>query len=210
VLGQTLLALDATARFWVMEHASPDAPLLLKSSPARTWVRTHFLERTLRKLPKSPRTLDLCCGYGFYFSINPDAQGIDGDPVSVDTLLAAGRNVKLGNVLEPLPYDDAAFDYVLAHDTLEHFIQPELESLLREIHRVLSDEGILLVWVPNRKGYVSGLTPEVGHRLFVTREVIDRLIPGLFAIDRHYSEPLPRNIGRAFVHNKEVFWLRKI
>ena len=192
------------------EHVSLDAPLLLRSSRSRTWIRTRLLERTLRRLPKSPRTLDLCCGYGFYFGINPDAQGIDGDPVSVNALQSEGRNVTLGNVLHPLPYADGAFDYVLAHDTLEHFVEDELGLLLPEVHRVLADAGLLLVWVPNRRGYDSGLTPEVGHRLFVTRAVIERLIGGSFAIEKHYSEPLPRKIGAAFVHNKEVFWLRKI
>lgn len=193
-----------------MSHISPDAPPVLRSSGVRTLIRTHLLERTLKKLPQSERILDLCCGYGFYFSINPSATGIDGDPACVASLRSEGRRVDLGNVLERLPYEDGSFEYVLAHDVLEHFVEDELEVLVKEVHRVLEPGGVFLVWVPNRKGYDSGLRPEVGHRLFVTDAVIDRLAPGLFTVERHYPEPLPRSIGKWFSHNKEVFWLRRI
>lgn len=190
-------------------HVSPDAPVVKRSTRARTWIRTWVLERTLRHVPRTDRVLDLCCGYGFYFSINPDAHGIDGDPQCVKVLQDEGRSVVLANVLERLPYDDGSFEQVLAHDVLEHFVLEELQLLFPEVHRVLQASGTFLVWVPNLKGYRHGLNPAVGHRLYVTAETIQQLADGLFEVVRHYPEPLPRSIGKWFSHNKEVFHLRK-
>ncbi|MEA2687541.1 MAG: hypothetical protein QOD51_148 [Candidatus Eremiobacteraeota bacterium] len=151
-----------------------------------------------------------CCGWGFYFSINPKAAGVDGDPRSVAELRAKGYNVRQANVLEPLPFPDGAFDWVLAHDVLEHFTFDELERVMTNVHRVLSPGGRFIVWVPNRKGYDYGIEIDVGHKLYVTEAEIRRLIPGRFALEKNYAEPLPRELGRAFTHNKEVFFLRRL
>ena len=192
-----------------MAHISPDAPSVLRSSRLRTLIRIWLLEPTMRKLPREGRMLDLCCGYGFYLRMNPQASGIDGDPACVEALCAQGRDVKLANVLERFPYDDGAFDYVLAHDVLEHFVFEELETLVAEVHRVLAVDGTFVVWVPNRKGYDAGLDPAVGHRLYVTESEMEKLAAGRFTIVEHRAEPLPRALGRRFTHNKEVFTLRK-
>jgi SAM-dependent methyltransferase len=124
-------------------HISPDAPSVLRSSRLRTLIRIWLLEPTMRKLPRRGRMLDLCCGYGFYLRMNPQASGIDGDPACVEALCTQGRDVKLANVLERFPYDDGAFDYVLAHDVLEHFVFEELETLVAEDHRELAPDGTL-------------------------------------------------------------------
>ncbi|HOW27916.1 MAG TPA: class I SAM-dependent methyltransferase [Elusimicrobiota bacterium] len=179
-------------------------------NPLLKWIRSHLIELTLRKIPKTDRVLDLCCGYGFYFMINPHAQGIEGDPRAVRTLCSQGFKVKQGNVLDLLPYEDNSFDYVIAHDVLEHFTEGELRKLLPEVHRILAPQGRFIAFVPNRKGYELGLRRGVGHKLFVTINEINSLIPKLFTIRRHYPEPLPRPVGRFFAHNKEVFDLAKI
>jgi len=153
-----------------------------RPSPLRKWLRARVLERTLRRLPRTSDVLDLCCGYGFYFDINPAAAGFDGDPRCVEALRARGLAVTLGNVLERLPYDDG---------------------------RILRPGGRFLVIVPNRKGFDYGLEIGVGHRLFVTAAEIAALTRGRFEVEASYPEPLPRWLGRFFTHNKEVFRLRK-
>lgn len=193
-----------------LDHLSSDAPKVLSSTRWRTLVRTYALEPTLRRLPRTDRVLDLCTGYGFYFTLNPKARGVEGDPECVATLRKQGHDVALANVLEGLPYGDGSFDYVLAHDVLEHFVESELVYLVGEVHRVLAPGGLFVVWVPNRRGYDWGVDAGVGHRLFVTRQEIERLADNRFGLEKHYPEPLPRWIGERFVHNKEVFWLRKL
>jgi SAM-dependent methyltransferase len=177
----------------------------------KKFLRTYLLERSLWKLPKDGSVLDLCCGYGFYFTINPRASGIDGDPHAVELLRAKGLDVRHGNVLDELPWEDGRFRWVVAHDVLEHFTFDELERLLREVTRVLAPGGRFLVIVPNRKGFDYGVQKGVGHKLFVTAREVEALAKAAaFEVEAAYPEPLPRTIGRFFTHNKEVFHLRKI
>jgi len=82
--------------------------------------------------------------------------------------------------------------------------------LVPEIHRILKENGILLVLVPNRKGFDYGVRIEIGHVLYVTETEINALRTGRFSLKRHYPYPFPRWIGRHFLHNKEVFELKKI
>jgi SAM-dependent methyltransferase len=178
--------------------------------PLRKLVRTYLLERTLWRLPRDGSVLDLCCGHGFYFSINPRAAGIDADPRAIEQLSKRGHDVRLGNVLEGLPYPDAQFSWVVAHDVLEHFTIQELERLVPEVHRVLGPGGRFLVLVPNRKGFDYGVRMRVGHRLFVTEREVRQLARERFEVEASYTEPLPRWLGRFFTHNKEVFRLRKV
>jgi SAM-dependent methyltransferase len=161
------------------------------------------------RVPRGNDVLDLCCGYGFYFDINPRAAGFDGDPSCVAPLRARGLDVTLGNVLERLPYPDGRFEWVLAHDVLEHFAQDEIDRIAAEVNRILRPGGRFLVIVPNRKGYDFGLRLGIGHRLYVTAREIDLFARGRFVVEASYPEPLPRWIGSFFTHNKEVFLLRK-
>jgi len=181
----------------------------MRPNPVLKWARAHFVERTLRGLPRTNEVLDLCCGYGFYLTMNPDAKGVDGDPVSVAQLKQQGYDVAQADVLKGLPYADGQFRHVIAHDVLEHFSMDELMVLMPEVHRVIAPGGQFWVFVPNLKGYNYGVQLDIGHKHYVTAPDIERLRVGLFELERNYAEPLPRKLGKRFTHNKEVFVLRK-
>lgn len=51
------------------------------------------------------------------------------------------------DINEPLPFDDASFDIVIASDVLEHVILHQ--KLVCECHRVLNNDGIFLGSTPN-------------------------------------------------------------
>jgi SAM-dependent methyltransferase len=169
-----------------VSHIAADTPPGLRPGKLRKWIRTRYLEPTVSKLPKTRDVLDLCCGYGFYFSINPNARGVDGDLACVAELKANGYNVRLCNVLNGLPFPNNEFGYVIAHDVLEHFHYADLQKIFAEVKRVLRLGGYFIAIQPNLRGYNYGLAKNIGHKLFVTREHI------------------------FFTHNKEVFWLKKI
>jgi SAM-dependent methyltransferase len=200
-----------------MTRSRPDpvdgdaAPIahMWRPGPLRKLLRTYVLERTLWRLPRDESVLDLCCGYGFYFTINPRASGIDGDVRAVELLSRRGYDVRHGNVVEGLPYPDSRFEWVVAHDVLEHFTMAQLERVVAETHRVIKPGGRFLIIVPNRKGFDYGVRKRVGHELFVTAREIETLAARRFVIEASYAEPLPRLVGRFFTHNKEVFRLRK-
>jgi SAM-dependent methyltransferase len=185
-----------------------DAPGMYKPHPIKKFIRTYLFERTMWAIPRDDSVFDLCCGWGFYFTINPNAAGVDGDADAVTYLKSRGHDVRRANVLEPLSFEMGHFDYVVAHDVLEHFVYNELLQIMQNVHAVLKPGGTFVVWVPNRKGFDFGVDIGAGHRLFVTAEVIKAVIGDRFTIVKHYAELLPRAIGEAFTHNKEVFLLR--
>jgi len=184
-------------------------PPVAASPPLRKFIRKALFERTWKKISKNQTTLDFCCGHGLYFEVNPNAYGIEGDLQVVRYLQGLGRKVVFGNVLEGTPFQENEFDNVLSHDVFEHFELTELETLMEEIRRILKVNGILWIWVPNRKGFDFAM--DEGHKHFVTAEDINRMSKKFnFQILENYPEPLPRFVGKYFPHNKEVFKLIKL
>ena len=55
-------------------------------------------------------------------------------------------SLTVGNAEEKLPYDDASMDIVVFEQVLEHLW--DIETPIREIERVLRDDGILVIGVP--------------------------------------------------------------
>lgn len=194
-----------------MESSRYVAPRVIRPNAILKFVRTYFIERTMWRIPRTEAVLDFCSGWGFYGDINPRASMIDGDEVAVADLRKRGfSGAVLGDVLLPLPFAPERFDWVLAHDVLEHFSLTDLRTIMSNVHSVLAPGGRFVVWVPNRPGYDFGLRIGAGHIHFVTSEDIASLIHDFFVVEKHYSEPLPRWLGRWSVHNKEVFFLRKV
>jgi ubiquinone/menaquinone biosynthesis C-methylase UbiE len=113
-------------------------------------------ERAERMLPTRSyhRALDVGCGTGF-FILNLWLAGFVREPHACDIspgMLAAcaesartvGCDLSLRTAdAERLPYDDESFDLVVGHAFLHHL--PEPEAALREMHRVLTPGGELLV-----------------------------------------------------------------
>ena len=194
-----------------MESPHYIAPRVIRPNPILKFVRTYLIERTMWRIPRTEAVLDFCSGWGFYGDINPHASMIDGDEVAVADLRKRGfSGAVLGDVLMPLPFSPGRFDWVLAHDVLEHFSISDLRLIMSNVSLVLAPGGCFVVWVPNRPGYDFGLRIGAGHIHFVTREDIVSLSRDLFSVEKHYPEPLPRWLGRFSVHNKEVFVLRKL
>jgi ubiquinone/menaquinone biosynthesis C-methylase UbiE len=65
---------------------------------------------------------------------------------SVDIAVTSGPG-------EPLPFDDASFDLVIADYVLEHVEEPT--RIAREIRRILKPGGWLCARTPNKWGYIS-------------------------------------------------------
>ena len=94
-----------------------------------------------------------------------EATGIDLDPdfsteTNTLTLFKADLN-------KPLPLGDGSFDAALSLATLEHLDEPDLH--LREIHRILRPNGILILTTPSPRG--KPVLEFLAYRL----KIIDRL-----------------------------------
>lgn len=181
-----------------------------KSSKIREFIRIHFLSSPLWKTKKSKdKVLDLGCGWGFYFKINPKAYGVDTDERCVRYLKIFGYKVIKGDIRKQLLFKDNFFKWVIANDVLEHFELEEVKKIFSEAYRILEPDGCFLILIPNQKGFKFGLKTRVGHKHFVIPKEIFLIAKRNFVIKKHYSYPLPRFIGNYFTHNKEVIILRK-
>lgn len=92
------------------------------------------------------RLLDLGCGkvplYDVYRDLVSEITCVDWNDSE-----HGSRHVDVAcDLSEPLPFEDDAFDTILLSDVLEHL--PEPEALWREMSRVLSPGGTLLMNVP--------------------------------------------------------------
>jgi len=113
------------------------------------------------------RVLDLGCRYGALTSAYAEGNEVTGVDVDREALTEAaklGIETKWADVDEPLPFDGASFDVVVAGELLEHVRDPA--GLVEEARRVLRPEGQFVASVPNafrlknRLRFLLGRKPE--------------------------------------------------
>jgi ubiquinone/menaquinone biosynthesis C-methylase UbiE len=85
---------------------------------------------------------------------------------------------------ERLGFRDSSFDVVFVNEVLEHI--PDQDSALDEIHRVLGEEGFVVLFAPNRLYIVETHGAHIGKR------TVGRFIPLI-----HW---LPRFVARHFMN----------
>jgi SAM-dependent methyltransferase len=152
-------------------------------------------------LDRSQRVLDVGCSNGAHL-VRAATRcgaivGMDHDmaqlPIAARTIAEQGlanARVFAWDVTRPFPFRERAFDAVLFLDVIEH-LEPRV-AVLREIHRVLRDDGHLLVSGPNAQtrwrarlraaGLFAYSDPD--HKIEYTREAfLAELEAGGFALD---------------------------
>jgi SAM-dependent methyltransferase len=116
---------------------------------------------------RGKRVLDLGCRSGAltrHFLDGNEVVGLDVDRAALAKAESLGIQPVQANVEEPLPFEDASFDAVVAGELLEHLQFPD--ALVTEIRRVLRSGGVIVGSVPNayrvqgRLRFVLGRAPE--------------------------------------------------
>jgi len=144
------------------------------------------------------RVLDVGCGTGKFVTIplaraGHQVLGIDFDESS----LALGRSLADGLPNVEFRCENAAdlatrerFDVVVASEVLEHLHEPAV--LVRECRELLTDDGLLLVTVPNGRGVkeLDNLLHQWLARRLPLAELKDRLRTGVDAIARRGKSSL--------------------
>jgi SAM-dependent methyltransferase len=113
------------------------------------------------------RVLDLGCRSGAltrHFLEGNSVVGLDVDACALEKAAALGIEPVQANVEEPLAFESASFDAVVAGELFEHLQFPD--ALVAEIRRVLKPGGVLVGSVPNafrlqsRLRFLRGRAPE--------------------------------------------------
>lgn len=114
--------------------------------PLLRWLR---LRRVVSHIPTGARLLDIGCGKtaAFLRAVSPRIERGTGIDFKV-------RAMQFGNIqtmpfclADELPFADASFDVVTMLAVLEHIESEKL--ILQEVHRVLQDNGKLILTVPS-------------------------------------------------------------
>ena len=144
---------------------------------------------------RGKRVLDLGCRSGAltrHFLEGNSVVGLDVDPAALGKAAALGIEPVQANVEEPLPFEDASFDVVVAGELFEHLQFPD--ALVGEIRRVLRPAGVLAGSVPNafrmqtRLRFLRGRPPEDDptHLRMFSPTAVSELLAGFERIEIHF------------------------
>lgn len=104
----------------------------------------------------------------------------------------------------PLPFEDNTFEYVLCNDVLEHV---DVAKVLKEIHRVLKNDGIVEIRVPHFTSANNFIDP-THKRMFSSRTfdffINDKLNDRGYYYDYHFRKIIDSKI--TFVNKNPVNW----
>lgn len=99
---------------------------------------------------KDKKILSLGCGtcddINYLFKEN-EVWGIDSSEAALKIAGLLGAKTKISDLNDKVDFPDRFFDIVICKDVLEHLIKPD--QLLKEIYRILKDDGFLIINVPN-------------------------------------------------------------
>ncbi|MDF2956151.1 MAG: 2-polyprenyl-3-methyl-5-hydroxy-6-metoxy-1 [Candidatus Alkanophagales archaeon MCA70_species_2] len=126
---------------------------------------------------RGKKVLDVGCGDGYVSSIlvgDNEVFGLDIAESAIEEARRRGIKAVVSN-LESIPFPDKSFDVILALDILEHLFDPI--RVLREAGRVLKDDGILLVSVPNAANIYSRIIFLLTGELMDAAEISERRTP---------------------------------
>jgi len=135
------------------------------------WIQRFDHEFPLASAGPGLRTLELGAGAGTHLAFEPVGEYV---ALEMSQLVAdlipprPGLEVLVANCDDPLPFEDASFDRVLAIHVLEHLY--DLPATLGEVARVLRDTGTFSVVIPCEGGRGYGIGRRLtSQRLFERR-----------------------------------------
>ena len=149
-------------------------------------MRRRLTGRTILPWVGKGRLLDIGCGHGVSAAMLAqqgwEVYGLDFSQVAADhaRALLGEERVHVGD-LYSAHYPDRRFDVVLMSHALEHLYRPK--KVLAEVRRILDDEGVLVVAVPNAASWESALCGRwwgpwdpPRHLYHFTKESLTRLL----------------------------------
>lgn len=141
---------------------------------AKRELVSSFLKKNL--LNKNKKILDVGCGTGKNleaFSKFGEVWGLDNSSEAIAFCKKRGfKKVNLGNI-EKMPYKKDSFDAAVALDVLEHV---DDTRALREINRILSEDGILIVTVPAFEWLWSRWDEVLYHKRRYTEKTLSKTL----------------------------------
>ena len=141
------------------------------------------------------RVLDLGCRDGALtsrYAEGNEVVGVDADREALAEAAKLGIETRWADLDEPLPFDEAGFDVVVAGELLEHLRDPA--RVVADVRRVLRPGGTFVGSVPNayrlknRRRFLAGGRPEDDptHLQMFSAADVRRLLAGFDEPTLHF------------------------
>ncbi len=117
------------------------------------FFKMKYIDSFLKNIPKTAKILDMGCGEGHlvekYRESGYNIIGLD--------LNYSSEYVKTGDIRNT-PFSDGDFDVILCLDVLEHLNFMDQVPAVKEMHRILKEDGIALLALPNLAHFISRIS----------------------------------------------------
>lgn len=190
------------------EDVTPGSGLVAKADD--------WLERWLPLIrAREARTaLDLGCGLGEdalqLHAAGLTVTGMDYSPAGIALAQRLHPEITFvqGDLREPLPFPDGSFDVIVSGFALHYFLDAEMQQIVQELRRVLTDQGLLIARVNSTAardhGYGQGqeIEPRVFNvdgriKRFFTEDDVRRYLAGWHIISLEHREVFRFRPGHA-------------
>jgi trans-aconitate methyltransferase len=179
-----------------------------KYRSGRDFYLTHFIYPRCAAEFSPGLIYDIGCGMGAFLEYckkrNLPARGFDSNPKLVERCQKRGFEAVQEDIVCPKGNYPPAPN-LICDNVLEHLTPDEINSFFSGVKQYWMPGGVLLVIVPNRRGYQSDPT----HKTFVDETVIRQMTAkhGLTLV-RQYRHPIRwRFPGELYIFNMTVFRL---
>ncbi len=152
-------------------------------------------------------TLEIGCGIGRNLAtLGPGSVGVDHNASSVRTARRRGFVAFTPEELRSSEYGrPGSFDSLLVAHVLEHLTTHEAESLVAEYIDLVRPQGTLILITPQEAGFRS----DASHKTFLDFACLSALCEKAHTrVERQFSFPFPRRVGRVFIYNEFVVLAR--
>jgi SAM-dependent methyltransferase len=198
---------------------------VLESQTGKKWKVILDVQRPYRwnlKRLKPGMTLDVGCGMGRNLvSLPQGSVGVDFNKHSVSKARTLGCDAYTADDFfsdQKYVSKEPVFDSILLSHVLEHLTLEESDDVLNMYLPYLKDGGRVIVICPQEKGYATPPSQDSAdahataeaHVTFLDSMDIQKILktPGL-DIEKTYSFPFPRKMGKIFRYNETVVVGRK-
>jgi 2-polyprenyl-3-methyl-5-hydroxy-6-metoxy-1,4-benzoquinol methylase len=116
--------------------------------------------KLIQGIKQGGRLLDLGCAVGIFLALaKEDGWDVSGVDISDYAVSCARKRCKTEKVyageLTDAHFSKGSFDVITMWDVVEHLAHPV--ATLREVHRVLKDDGVLLLDTPNEESLIRNV-----------------------------------------------------
>lgn len=149
------------------------------------------------------KVLDVGCGIGDFLSFKKEAHGIDINEENIGYCKNKNLNASLMKK-DIIPFKDNSYDSAIMDNVIEHIECPQ--KLLKELNRVLSLNGLLVIGVPGIKGYKS----DPDHKKYYDIETLTHTVEAKgFRLIKSFNMPINIELPTNFLSQHCLYAIYK-